>query len=147
MQGGGHFSGVNRKVQLKPLRWRPAPLDPHTSLFAIPQPPAGASPLRTSSSVSTQDVASAAAAAATAGPAPAAGQLSAASSGAGTGPLPTPTGSSGGAKPLGGSTLQLEEALLVVKWGGVLTHAGRQQAEQLGKRLLLRFASPAHTCT
>ncbi len=27
----------------------------------------------------------------------------------------------------------LEEALMVVKWGGVLTHAGRQQAEDLGK--------------
>jgi len=27
----------------------------------------------------------------------------------------------------------LEEALLVVKWGGVLTHAGRMQAEQLGE--------------
>jgi len=28
---------------------------------------------------------------------------------------------------------QLEEVLLVCKWGGVLTHAGRQQAEDLGK--------------
>jgi hypothetical protein len=28
---------------------------------------------------------------------------------------------------------ELEEALLVCKWGGVLTHAGRQQAEDLGK--------------
>lgn len=27
----------------------------------------------------------------------------------------------------------LEEALLILKWGGVLTHAGRQQAEDLGK--------------
>lgn len=27
----------------------------------------------------------------------------------------------------------LEEVLLVCKWGGVLTHAGRQQAEDLGK--------------
>jgi hypothetical protein len=26
----------------------------------------------------------------------------------------------------------LESALLVVKWGGVLTHAGRHQAENLG---------------
>lgn len=27
----------------------------------------------------------------------------------------------------------LVEALLIVKWGGVLTHAGRQQAEDLGR--------------
>lgn len=27
----------------------------------------------------------------------------------------------------------LEEGLLILKWGGVLTHAGRQQAEDLGK--------------
>lgn len=30
-------------------------------------------------------------------------------------------------------TQVVEEALLVCKWGGVLTHAGRQQAEDLGK--------------
>jgi hypothetical protein len=34
-----------------------------------------------------------------------------------------------------GSPPLLEEALLVVKWGGVLTHAGRLQAEQLGAHL------------
>ena len=34
--------------------------------------------------------------------------------------------------PLSGAPV-LEEALLIVKWGGVLTHAGRQQAEDLGK--------------
>lgn len=27
----------------------------------------------------------------------------------------------------------LEEVLLILKWGGVLTHAGRQQAENLGR--------------
>jgi len=27
----------------------------------------------------------------------------------------------------------LEEVLLILKWGGVLTHAGRQQAEDLGR--------------
>jgi hypothetical protein len=44
-------------------------------------------------------------------------------------------GGEGGVNAAGGSQLVpvLEEVLMVVKWGGVLTHAGRQQAEDLGK--------------
>ncbi|EFJ51971.1 hypothetical protein VOLCADRAFT_56293 [Volvox carteri f. nagariensis] len=60
LESGGQFSGINRKVQIKPLRWGIA------------------------------------------------------------------------ADGLVGVAV-LEEALLILKWGGVLTHAGRQQAEDLGK--------------
>ena len=41
---------------------------------------------------------------------------------------PEPSSSSTAAAPL-----VLSELLLVLKWGGVLTHAGRTQAEELGK--------------
>ena len=43
----------------------------------------------------------------------------------------------------------VEELLLVLKWGGVLTHAGRKQAEDLGtyfrSAMYPRWAPP-HPC-
>ncbi|GAX74145.1 hypothetical protein CEUSTIGMA_g1594.t1 [Chlamydomonas eustigma] len=69
LEAGGHFRGVNRKVQLKPQRWD-AP------------PSSGESGTDTSSYTSMGKV---------------------------------------------------TELMLVLKWGGVLTHAGRTQAEELGK--------------
>jgi inositol hexakisphosphate/diphosphoinositol-pentakisphosphate kinase len=38
-----------------------------------------------------------------------------------------PSGAAEGAKP------QVTELLLILKYGGVLTHSGRAQAEELGK--------------
>lgn len=49
-------------------------------------------------------------------------------------PSVTAGGTEGGTG--GTSGPSLEEALLVVKWGGVLTHAGRKQAEDLGACML-----------
>ncbi len=46
--------------------------------------------------------------------------------------------------PAGGDGV-LEEALLIVKWGGVLTHAGRQQAEELG-RVFRMVMYPRRAC-
>ncbi|KAF5835969.1 histidine phosphatase superfamily-domain-containing protein, partial [Dunaliella salina] len=99
LEQGGHFSGVNRKVQIKPVRWGPAhdqPLCPANSTDAAA---AGSQ---------------------------AAGATAAAASRPGDANNPSTKGESKSAQPA------LLEGLLVVKWGGVLTHAGRQQAEQLG---------------
>jgi inositol-hexakisphosphate/diphosphoinositol-pentakisphosphate 1-kinase len=65
LEKGGHFSGINRKVQLKPTAWDP-PAD-------------------------------------------------------------------------GGEGETVRAALLVLKWGGELTEAGRAQAEQLGHRFRADF--------
>lgn len=32
-----------------------------------------------------------------------------------------------------GSVTAIQEVQLILKWGGILTHAGRQQSETLGK--------------
>jgi hypothetical protein len=71
LEKGGHFSGINRKVQLKPTRWRTA---------VVPSTAAGAA--------------------------------------------------------LGSTTTMtlVSECLLILKWGGVLTHSGKRQAELLGQR-------------
>ena len=77
LEQGGSFAGVNRKAQLKPLRWVDAALLATVDADDTPAPPAsGASTPR---------------------------------------PVPVPV-----------------EALLILKHGGVLTHAGRAQAETLG---------------
>ncbi|KJE96389.1 histidine acid phosphatase domain containing 2A [Capsaspora owczarzaki ATCC 30864] len=70
LEKGGHFSGINRKVQLKPLRWVKRSK-------------------RTNAGAEFSDAQEA-------------------------------------------STESVAEALLILKWGGELTHAGRVQAEMLG---------------
>uniref|UniRef100_A0A383W065 Inositol hexakisphosphate and diphosphoinositol-pentakisphosphate kinase n=1 Tax=Tetradesmus obliquus TaxID=3088 RepID=A0A383W065_TETOB len=126
LEQGGTFSGINRKVQLKPTKWsRP--------------------------SSSSKDGAAAAAAAAAAADAESPGQpdLAAANGGEVRGRSSSTGGgggSSGGAgekassgskekgeKEKGGDEPVVSELLLILKYGGVLTHAGRSQAEDLGK--------------
>jgi len=99
LEQGGHFSGVNRKVQIKPLRWGPA---------------------------SEQQLCPAASTDAAATGSQAAGAAAAVAPKAGDAHSQNIKVDSKPARPV------LLEGLLVVKWGGVLTHAGRQQAEQLG---------------
>jgi hypothetical protein len=48
-----------------------------------------------------------------------------------------PAGSGGAAAPGKGGRPAVEELLLILKWGGVLTHAGRRQAEDLGRTFRL----------
>mmetsp|Transcript_25598 Transcript_25598/g.75672 ORF Transcript_25598/g.75672 Transcript_25598/m.75672 type:complete len:1449 (-) Transcript_25598:644-4990(-) len=104
-QGGGVFAGVNRKAQLKPLRWRMQP--------TAEQPQGNSAPADGSAT----------------GQKPENATPPSSSSGA--------TGTAAGAAdapPAGAKMVPvLEEALLILKWGGVLTHAGRQQAEDLGR--------------
>ncbi|WIA10711.1 hypothetical protein OEZ85_010886 [Tetradesmus obliquus] len=123
LEQGGTFSGINRKVQLKPTKWsRP--------------------------SSSSKDGAAAAAAAADA-ESPGQPDLAAANGGEVRGRSSSTGGgggSSGGAgekassgskekgeKEKGGDEPVVSELLLILKYGGVLTHAGRSQAEDLGK--------------
>ncbi|GFR40431.1 hypothetical protein Agub_g1005 [Astrephomene gubernaculifera] len=128
LESGGQFSGINRKVQIKPLRWGIAP-----------EGAAGSGGGAGSSGGS--------AGAAAAGPQAAGGAVMAGVGGSmemltglgsGTDPHSSSVATlhnspSAGANVSAGGTPVLEEALLILKWGGVLTHAGRQQAEDLGK--------------
>jgi hypothetical protein len=119
LEQGGTFSGINRKVQLKPTKWS------RRSSSSKPDAAADAD------AISQQDAAAAAAAA---------------NGGEGRGRTSsTGGGSSGGAgdnksaakekgdKDKGGDEPVVSELLLILKYGGVLTHAGRSQAEDLGK--------------
>lgn len=107
------FSGVNRKVQLKPLRWS--------------GPPSGIkTPIQEDYNSDNDALYSSLPRGSNKGPLLRMEDLHGGTTSSGGGsttdaPAPDPL------KPV------LEEALLIMKWGGVLTHAGRQQAEDLGK--------------
>jgi hypothetical protein len=131
LEKGGHFSGINRKVQLKPTKWTrsaqsqaratppdavkaASPLDIDGALYATDDP-------RKSQStdfvldpsfiyVVPQP------------PAPVRAVPKSVVDAASTDSSEETSG------------LEVSECLLVLKWGGVLTHAGRQQAEDLGQR-------------
>lgn len=123
LEQGGTFSGINRKVQLKPTKWSP----PSSSSKPQPaaDPPADAQPAQP----------------------PAAGEQPAQQSQPqqphggkaqqGDGARSARTSSTGGGAPASGAPAdgkpQVTELLLILKYGGVLTHAGRAQAEELGK--------------
>jgi hypothetical protein len=112
---GGQFSGINRKVQLKPLTWS-SPADSQQQ-----QQPAGTDSSSASAPNQQQQEP--------------AGQQQQQQQGASCQdqqPEQQQQQSSKAeqqqsAKPV------LTEALLILKYGGVLTHAGRAQAEELGK--------------
>jgi inositol hexakisphosphate/diphosphoinositol-pentakisphosphate kinase len=118
LEEGGHFSGINRKAQLKPLAW--APVD-----APLPQAAEEASSeggmLGTLSSASAQPSASQLAASAV--------DMSTLGGGDGDG------GDGGGGTVDGGAggNERVTQALLVLKFGGVLTPLGRAQAEALGR--------------
>eukprot|EP00026_Physarum_polycephalum_P001326 Phypoly_transcript_01327.p1 GENE.Phypoly_transcript_01327~~Phypoly_transcript_01327.p1 ORF type:complete len:930 (+),score=150.02 Phypoly_transcript_01327:110-2791(+) len=142
LERGGGFSGINRKVQLKPLKWD-APtfstdeLQSKLKLFSPLRP--AVSPPVYSPNISQPGT-------------PATG---------GTVPIPSHLPGSASQNPLRRSTTQegfprfdlatptvsapssptrdperVVQALLILKWGGELTHTGRQQAMEMGTRLL-----------
>ena len=120
LEKGGHFSGINRKVQIKPTAWTVVSGrgGSTTSVGSASRP---VSPKPTAAS-----------------PHPAATTPAPAASAAHVAQIATP------AAPLvvGSVTADGEddgrqvasEALLVLKWGGELTEDGRAQAESLGHR-------------
>jgi hypothetical protein len=120
LEQGGQFSGINRKVQFKPLVWGPP---------ASPSVTSGGAPARTSSAGgATNDPQQQPALFSV----PSLAIPATASSGSTGGQEPKGSGGSG----TGGTKApqpELKEALMILKWGGVLTHAGRQQAEDLGR--------------
>ncbi len=128
------FNGINRKVQLKPLRWGVAPVPPQPA-----DGPAGAAPAADEpqhSALREPFLSGGSHGAPLLGSMSsvghAGGGFGQASSGGGGPPLLASHGSVTATAP-GQPQLVLEEALLILKWGGVLTHAGRQQAEDLGR--------------
>lgn len=107
LEQGGTFSGINRKVQLKPTKWsrRPQqPTDPGQQQDAMSADPA---PQQQGDSKAASD-------------------SNARSSSTG-GSKVDKDKISGDDEPV------VTELLLILKYGGVLTHAGRAQAEELGK--------------
>jgi hypothetical protein len=114
LEEGGHFSGINRKAQLKPLAWAPiASLGADgTMLSGL----GGSNADLLSASSSAVSIAGAASA-----------------SGAEPGG-PVSAGFDGSDSVFGGETEErVTAALLVLKFGGVLTALGRVQAEALGR--------------
>ena len=101
LEQGGHFSGINRKVQLKPKAWKVL------RKGATEWVDVDAAVLRSGQLTPMLD----------------------AYDGSVEGHESADSEASRG----GGDQVIITEALLVVKWGGSLTHAGRVQAEMLGK--------------
>ena len=145
------FTGINRKVQLKPLKWRRVPRakpsspsgkggEPKTPQQArtggfggssgrdvdtIPSPSPPTSP-GTHGTVTT------------AGGAGLAHATAAMVSGGGAG-VGAGAGTADSKDDDDDGEVEVVEALLVLKWGGELTQAGRDQAEQLGRRFRLKM--------
>jgi inositol hexakisphosphate/diphosphoinositol-pentakisphosphate kinase len=110
LEEGGHFSGINRKAQLKPLAWAPI----------VPMAAADGSGIAGAGGSGT-DLLS---------PCSSATSLAAASVAEGG----TQTAGDGGESVFGGEVEErVTAALLVLKFGGVLTPLGRAQAEALGR--------------
>lgn len=152
LEKGGRFSGINRKLQLKPLRSRDRP----AGMASEPSPPpvadegnagsAASYPSSNLASMRKEELdAMTASALGVASPSPRAAQpdtmlpnlrimKSAGTSQPAAGPAgPEPPEPS---PPASEDELDaanaLTEALLVLKWGGVLTERGQEQAEKLG---------------
>jgi hypothetical protein len=137
LEQGGTFAGINRKVQLKPTKWSA----PGPSNAGSTKANTGSTPKPPGLHVETAPASEQQQAAAEQPPQQqqqqpgqqasklhlAEGQRSARTSS---------TGGAGESKPPSGpaeSKPQVTELLLILKYGGVLTHAGRAQAEELGK--------------
>ncbi|GIL72959.1 hypothetical protein Vretimale_4607 [Volvox reticuliferus] len=122
LESGGQFSGINRKVQIKPLRWCIAEGAAAAAAAGVAaQQQGGATGQHLEAAGGSVDLLT---------------SLPSVQESHGAGPSGSVQmfHSSGSAAHLGPSgTPVLEEGLLILKWGGVLTHAGRQQAEDLGK--------------
>jgi hypothetical protein len=133
LEQGGQFSGVNRKAQLKPTAWAPAAAASTAGGGGGGSTGGGAAAAGAGSASSGgggggSDTPSAApsdaAAAASADPGGGKGE---GKGDAATAAAPPPPPPATPPPPRAASELQL-----VLKWGGVLTHAGRAQAEALG---------------
>ena len=128
LEEGGHFSGINRKAQLKPLAWAPA--------SAVAQPDDAAdgkdsSGIRSAASSVSLEGLNSDGSKRDFGSTP---TLQKAGSGSGS----TGAGGAAGAGKDGKEGKEEEkevvtQALLILKFGGVLTHLGRKQAEMLGR--------------
>ena len=120
LEEGGHFSGINRKAQLKPLAW--APVD-------APAAGAAAPPAEEASESAVLSPLSSAAAG------PSAVQLGASAADMSTLGADGDGGDGAGGTVDGASAgnERVTQALLVLKFGGVLTPLGRAQAEALGR--------------
>lgn len=124
LEQGGTFAGINRKVQLKPTKWS-------TPISSKPSTPAAAD-----SSEQQQQQGNAGDQQSQQQQQQSASQSSnKTQQGDGGGVRSARSSSTGGGAPAGGADgkPQVTELLLILKYGGVLTHAGRAQAEELGK--------------
>ena len=116
LEQGGQFSGINRKVQLKPTKWGPPPPAPLASeasgggAAASGEDKGGGGGGKEKEKDGGKD---------------GGGKEGGKEGGAKEG------GAKEGGRAASGPVVQ--ELLLILKWGGVLTHAGRKQAEDLGK--------------
>jgi inositol hexakisphosphate/diphosphoinositol-pentakisphosphate kinase len=122
---GGSFSGINRKVQIKPLKWCPMADRPTASPATSPTKrslKAGEFEALGPSTVLQRDISIVDYSAAAPVSRPSSGMSEVS---------PTRPGES-----RGGGGLPSEEVTqleVIVKWGGVLTSRGRKQAERLGE--------------
>jgi hypothetical protein len=133
LEQGGTFSGINRKVQLKPTKWSTPSSSSSSSKPPIPGGPDAAEQPQGAAAAEQPSQAS---------PAQQQQQQSQGSKvqpGEG-GARSARTSSTGGGPPAAAAAAaaadgkpQVTELLLILKYGGVLTHSGRAQAEELGK--------------
>jgi 3-oxoacyl-ACP reductase-like protein len=126
LEQGGTFSGINRKVQLKPTKW---------SRRSNSSKPGDAAAAADAADASKPDAAAAAGSAAAANGSESRGRSSSTGGGNGSsgGAAEKAAGKEKGEKEKCGDEPVVSELLLILKYGGVLTHAGRSQAEDLGK--------------
>jgi hypothetical protein len=118
LEQGGTFAGINRKVQLKPTKWSAPVSKPATPASEPSEQPqqAAASEQQPAQFQPQQQT----------GQASRAQQMD--------GMRSARTSSTGGASGAAESAKpHVTELLLILKYGGVLTHSGRAQAEELGK--------------
>ena len=140
LEKGGHFSGINRKVQIKPTAWATKQeAEPIASPDRQLSPPAAAS-TRASSGSDLARVAAAAAAPPASTPGPLLRHAVTSNAIMISTPQAAPPAAAldEAAAPRDGDEV-VTEALLVLKWGGELTEDGRAQAEQLGHQFRAAF--------
>lgn len=128
LEQGGTFSGINRKVQLKPTKWS----TPSNSSSSKPPTPAPDAAEQQQGAVAAEQPSQQS----PAQPQQQPSQGSKAQPGE-SGVRSARTSSTGGGPPAAAAAAdgkpQVTELLLILKYGGVLTHSGRAQAEELGK--------------
>eukprot|EP00879_Flechtneria_rotunda_P022005 GHRR01023207.1.p2 GENE.GHRR01023207.1~~GHRR01023207.1.p2 ORF type:complete len:405 (+),score=176.18 GHRR01023207.1:1563-2777(+) len=134
LEQGGTFSGINRKVQLKPTKWNRLPPKQQTQAGAEAASQASA----TSSDAAKSSEGNAARqqqhglGSGTVASGGNSGASKRAQGVVGSISISARSSSTGGTKESPDEP-QVTELLLILKYGGVLTHAGRAQAEELGK--------------